>query len=298
MRMKELLLITLFASASNARAQDTVLQPAETMRERGDSGSTGSEPSEAAEPIYESDNVGTYNQPRWTASRRFPTTRVYVAPKGQVGFEWWLETKLDLSDTDNVRHRSQFEFEFGLGSRLQLDVYLATQQEGWQGPLELHSEKVELRYALGDWDAIPLNPTLYLEYARVNNEPDVLESKLLFGGEFTPHLFWGANLVWEHQLAGDEENEYALTGALSYEVLEGVFSLGAEAKFEVVDHAGHRFDVGANHEFLAGPSLQWRPFESMHIDLVALLGFEKETSGGVGRTVGIAEPTLVIGAEI
>jgi len=37
--------------------------------------------------LREEDRIGPYGQPRWTAHRRFPSTRVYVAPPGQFEFE-------------------------------------------------------------------------------------------------------------------------------------------------------------------------------------------------------------------
>jgi hypothetical protein len=58
----------------------------------------------------------------------------------------------------------------GLGHRLQLDLYLQTEQAGHQAPLEIGAEKVELRWALADWGVIPLNPTLYAEFVRNNDQ--------------------------------------------------------------------------------------------------------------------------------
>ncbi|MDA1192303.1 MAG: hypothetical protein O3A46_11555 [Candidatus Poribacteria bacterium] len=40
--------------------------------------------------LREEDRIGTYEQPRWSASRRFGRTRVYVRPEGQFEFEYWF----------------------------------------------------------------------------------------------------------------------------------------------------------------------------------------------------------------
>src|SRR4051794_15727382 len=40
--------------------------------------------------LREEDRVGSYGQPRWTATRRFLGTRVYVEPEGKIEFEYWL----------------------------------------------------------------------------------------------------------------------------------------------------------------------------------------------------------------
>jgi hypothetical protein len=246
----------------------------------------------------EEERIGDYAQPRWSATRRFPTTRVYVKPAGQFGVEWWLETKLDLADTRQVRHRSQYELEMGLGHRLQLDLYLQTEQDGHHGPLAIAAEKAELRWALADWGVIPLNPTLYAEFVRQNGAPPKVELKALFGGQLAPRWHAGANVAFEHLLGADQTNEYALTTAISYSLMDSRFSLGGEIVLETVDHSGRRFTFD-NWELLAGPSLAWAPVAPMHVLLVALLGNETElqASGSKSHTP-LFEPTLVLGWEI
>jgi len=243
-------------------------------------------------PVTSDAPVGKYRQARWTTRRRFPTTRVYVRPEGDVEVEWWLETKLRLDEDADPRYRQQYELEFGLGHRLQLDLYLGTQQFG-EGPMELYQQKVELRYAFADWDEIPTNPTVYLEWVRQNDAPYKGEAKALFGGSLKPQWFWGLNLVWEREFGGEYEHEYALTAGVARTVVEEQLSLGLEAKFESVDVRGNRLGFDA-YEFLAGPSLQWMPSADIHIDLVLPLGFEVEDDD----TAIILEPLIVIGTEL
>lgn len=241
----------------------------------------------------ETERIGDYAQPRWTAFRRFPTTRVYVRPAGTMAFEWWLETKLNLDDTREVRHRSQYEFEFGLGGRVQLDVYMMTEQLGHQGPMRLAAEKVELRYALADWGDIPLNPTLYAEFVRQDEGPPKVEAKALFGEQLGTRVFVASNLVFEHELGDAQENEYAVTFAGAYSLADSHVSLGAEVKLETVDRAGARLTFD-NYEVLVGPSLFVSPIDPMRILFVALFGVEVE-----GNTrVPLFEPTLIVGWEI
>src|SRR5690349_2457006 len=45
--------------------------------------------------LKEEQLVGTYAQPRWTARRRFPSTRVYVVPEGVAQFEQWIRPTFD-----------------------------------------------------------------------------------------------------------------------------------------------------------------------------------------------------------
>jgi hypothetical protein len=243
--------------------------------------------------LHEEERIGSYEQPRWTARRRFATTRVYVRPEGTFALEWWLQLKQSLKDQDVARYRSQYELEMGLGHRLQLDVYVETQQQGHQAPLELRAEKLELRWALADWGVIPLNPTAYVEFIRMHDGPPKIELKALLGEELAPRWHWGFNLVFEHELGGALENEYAAVTGLSYTIADDLFALGAEVKGETVDVAGDRFAFDA-WALLVGPSLSWRPVPPMHVLLVALFGQETE---GPEKT-GIFESTLVVGWEL
>ncbi|QQR90000.1 MAG: hypothetical protein IPJ88_17865 [Myxococcales bacterium] len=237
--------------------------------------------------------IGSYKQPRWTSFRRFANTRSYVRPAGTFAFEYWWENKTSLRDATDARNRSQFEVEFGLGYRLQLDVYLQTEQLGLDGSYQLQREKLELRYALADWGKIFLNPTLYFEVVRQRDAPVKLEGKLLLAEQFGQRWFFASNLVFERELGGGEAHEYQLTTALAYSMVDSRFSLGAEVKLEMVDAPGARFAFDA-YEALAGPTLFWSPVDPMRVLFVALLGAEVEN----GQTTGLFEPTLIFGWEI
>jgi hypothetical protein len=215
---------------------------------------------------------GSYNQPGWTERRRFPETRVYVAPAGTATFEVWAEPKVSLVGND-VRLRTMYEASFGLGHHLQLDLYLRLESNGTSA-VELESERIELRWALADWGVLWGNPTLYLEWIRYTSAPQRLELKLLLGGQFTDRLYWGANLFWERELwGGPQEAEYGVTLGLSYSLLDSKFSLGAEARLELVDHRDTRFNPDSL-ELLVGPSITWRPVPNAHLLLVAFIGPE------------------------
>ncbi len=246
-------------------------------------------------PPSENDPVGPYGQPRWTDRRRFPATRVYVAPPGSATFEFWFEPKVS-SDGSPMRLRSMYEMSFGLGHRLQLDLYLRLQHKGTD-PMQLESERVELRYALADWGVIPGNPTLYLEWIRPTVDPQRVELKLLLGGQLSPRLFWGANLFWERELwGGPQESEYGATLGLSYSLLDSKLSLGAEAKVEFVDHRTTRFNPD-EIELLLGPCISWRPIPNAHVLLVAFLGpeFSRPDSLTPHGAVVVFQPNLVMG---
>ncbi len=303
------LALSVLTAAVPAAADEAVPQPAEAARKEHQAPS--SQPwrtrSYEAPALYQTtvlgervprdeQLIGEYAQPRWTARRRFPTTRVYVRPRGSLGVEYWLESRFNLDDASEQRYRSQFEFEMGLGHRLQLDFYLTTEQVGFSGPLALASEKIELRYALADWGVLPANPTLYLEWVHQHDGPQKLEGKLLLSGPLARRWFWGANLVFEQELGGEHEQELIITGAVARTVVDERFSLGLEAQVELVDDDRRAFP--ASYEVLAGPSLQWTPVGPVHLDLVLLFGFETERERGESETAPVAQPLLVLGYEI
>ncbi|MFL5318992.1 MAG: hypothetical protein ACJ790_04995 [Myxococcaceae bacterium] len=238
-------------------------------------------------PIHEEDRVGENNQPEWSTQRRFPTTRVYVAPAGSASLEFWLNTKHPLNDLGGSRFRTTYEAEFGLGHRLQLDLYLETEQEG-PGPFELKREKIELRYALAKWGVIPGNPTLYAEAVREFDGPVNGEFKVLFGGQVRPRLHWGANVIWERTFDATQLNEYALAGGLAWTIIDEKLSLGVEGQIEMTDVKRSRFHLDSV-EPLIGPSLMFRFHPRASLMVVALAG--AEFAGG--KTTPLLEPTLI-----
>ena len=126
----------------------------------------------------------------------------------------------------------------------------------------------EVRYALADWGKIPLNPTLYLEYAEHNHDPNTLEGKLLLGTDLSPRWHWGLNLACEQELSGTDNTELAASQGISYTVIDQKLDAGVEMEYY---HEKAKGSPGEN-EFLIGPSLQWRPTSRWHLDLAPLIG--------------------------
>ena len=224
-------------------------------------------------PLREEDRIGSYAQPRWTAHRRFTTTRVYVVPEGFFEFEYWLIP--EFARHGEVGVTIQHEVELGLPGRLQLDLYSVTHKQGKQGRLSQDEEKVELRWALARWGALPLNPTLYLEWIGIDRAPDHLEGKLLLGGEAAPGWHWGVNLVLEHEMGAEQENSNEVTAGLSRTVADHRLSFGAESKFAFVDVSASRGHYA--REIQLGPSVQFQPLHRMHVDLVPLFSATEDS---------------------
>jgi hypothetical protein len=246
-------------------------------------------PGEARPELVEEDQVGAYGQPRWSTNRRFPTTRMYVIPAGKAEAEYWLRWTGPLDAFSAQREtRSFYEMGFGLGHRLQLDIYLVTQQDGGgeTSAIQLKREQVEVRYALADWGKLWGNPTLYLEYQRRSGENDWVEPKLLLGGTLAPGIHGAVNLVLERELGGRQEDEWDLTAGLSRTIVDQVFHVGLEAYAEVHDVKGARLKFGDSERlFLGGPSVLWHPVAPMHLLVSPLFGRGSPGGGGPNRTV-------------
>jgi hypothetical protein len=235
----------------------------------------------------EEDRVGPYKQPEWTQHRRWPTTRVYVQqPPGEVEFEQWLEIRVPKKGGKNNETRLRQEFEFGLGGRFQLDLYMLEvykQRQNTAGVEENFFEwrgwSAELRWAVADYDEIFGNPTLYFEYILLNEGGDTIEPKLLLGGEVAPGWHWGVNFVYERELQGerDRTEEFKITIGFSHTLIDKYLSIGiaGETAYEVEHEDSTRGE--RSREVHIGPSLQFRPVPKAHIDIEPLWGVTGES---------------------
>ncbi len=222
-------------------------------------------------------------RPEWTSARRFPGTRVYIqkAP-WEFGVESWWRIKHKRNGT--VAHRVLQEVEIGLPGRLQLDLY--AQEEGSPGThFHFHSFNVELRWAPWEWGKVWGNPTLYAEYKFADDHwgPDVYEFKLLLGDQLAPRWHWGVNFVWESETGGEREQEFQITGGLSYTVIDSKLSVGVEAFYDRDTVKGQRSNPA--HMFALGPSLQWRVNKNLHVDLNCQFGLNRATERQIAYLV-------------
>lgn len=213
--------------------------------------------------------VGPYRRPMWTLHRASPTTRIYLqVDPGEVEFEHWMDIRLrkKRSDPDD-RIRMSEEFEFGLGYRLQLDLYLNTifTRAGEASTIAIRSWAAELRYALADWGVIWGNPTLYLEYIQWNaGQGDAhadaasasWEVKLLLGDELGNGWRWGANFVYEATF-NNSVREHAVTYSLLKTIVDTLLSGGVTVRYvytsEIEDNI---LPKTRSSELYVGPTIQ------------------------------------------
>lgn len=212
-------------------------------------------------------NTGAYDQPGWVQRRPFGTTRVHIQRNpGEITVEQWMRVR---KYGDEYKFRFREEVEFGLPNRVQIDLYYDwTLEDREADHLDFAGE---VRWAPADWGKMALNPALYLEYKLVDSTRggDVIEPKILLGEDFGDGWHWGMNFVYERELSGEQAEEYAITQAVSKTIMESL-SLGAEMAVKSETVEGARDD--AEHKFLIGPQLQWRPTKKTHLNLVGLFG--------------------------
>ncbi len=227
---------------------------------------------EGQKALREEQTVGSYGQPVWTVDRRFAETRVYVRPEGSLEFEYWLIPTIPRRGPTEID--SQFELEFGLPYRIQLDLYLTNVYER-SGGKTFTNGSIEFRYALADWNKIWGNPTLYIEWEHQDEGPDILESKILFGGDAAPRWHWGWDLTFEHAFGDDYYDQYETTAGLSYTLVDNKVDIGAE--FKLQEDTFHDSRSHFHDNVLIGPSIQWRPSQRMHIDFTPFVGLTHES---------------------
>src|SRR5712664_3803424 len=94
------------------------------------------------------------------------------------------------------------EIEMGLPARF--TVGIQNQVEHFAGETRDRSFTLEARYALADWNKLPLNPTISAEYqfGLSNALPDSGEVALLMSHDF-PHLIeWAMNIFVDREFGG------------------------------------------------------------------------------------------------
>ncbi len=98
--------------------------------------------------------------PAFSRTRFAPTTTAYVLPPGAVLSATIYEG--DFTRHSGPDHNFTQEFEFGLPHRFGVAAEFATEVFG--DTRQVRAISIEGRYALADWNKIPLNPTLFAEY--------------------------------------------------------------------------------------------------------------------------------------
>ncbi|MBA3962157.1 MAG: hypothetical protein H0X40_09675 [Chthoniobacterales bacterium] len=192
-------------------------------------------------------------------------------------------------------HSYTTEVELGLPYRF--GVAFENAVETFRGTTQERSFSLEARYALADWDKIPLNPTLFFEYkfgigdilhdegppapagpgeaqAFLNEHnplPDAVEVRLLLAETFG-EVEWALNGFFEQETSGDRGREYGFAQAAMVPVIlpKERLKVGVEMQFMTFTDKGIRNDP--SYRFIIGPTIAWKPSKNTRFDVSPLFG--------------------------
>src|SRR5437764_7093036 len=235
-----------------------------------------------------------YGAPPGLSRSRFSNVvNAYVLPPWSFFFG-------ELYEGQGFRHAAPdhlFTQEIELGLRYRFNVAAEAQFERFNGGGGAQTVSLEARWALADWNKIPLNPTLFAEYkfgvGTIRHEevppppgggeeeeeeggppkvPDAYEVRLLLAQEFFGRIEWAMNWFFEKENTGDRGREWGFSQAALTPVLlpNERLKVGIEMEYKNVTTKDTRGD--AVNSFVFGPSVAWKPSASTRLDISPLFG--------------------------
>lgn len=169
------------------------------------------------------------------------------------------------------------EIEMGLPARFTVGVQ--NQVEHFAGETRDHSFTLEGRYALANWNKLPLNPAISAEYRFGLSDAlhDSGELALLISHDF-PHLIeWAMNIFVEREFGGRQSASagFAQSVEMPFLLPEEKLEVGLEMQYR---SGGERIGGAGSTKGLAiGPTLAWRPTKNVRFDLSPLIGCSDHT---------------------
>ena len=169
------------------------------------------------------------------------------------------------------------EIEMGLPARF--TVGLQNQIEHFVGDTRDRSFTLEARYALANWNKLPLNPAISAEYrfGLSNAARDSGELALLISHDF-PHLIeWAMNIFVDREFDGREGTTAGFAQSIEVPILlpEEKLEVGLEVQYRSGrETTGFR---GTTKGLAIGPTLAWRPTKKVRFDLSPLIGCSDHT---------------------
>src|SRR5437870_190714 len=235
-----------------------------------------------------------YGAPPGLSRSRFSnTTQAYVLPPWSFFFG-------ELFEGQGFRHGPPdylFTQEIEMGLPYRFNVAAETELERFNGGGGAQTVSLEARWALADWNKIPLNPTIFAEYkfgvGTIRHEegrpppgggeeeeedggppkvPDAYEVHLLLAQDFFERVEWAMNWFFEKENTGDRGREWGFSQAAMMPVLlpNERLKVGIEMLYKNVTTKDTRGD--AMNSFVIGPSVAWKPTTQTRLDISPLFG--------------------------
>jgi len=230
--------------------------------------------------------------PGFSRSRFSNLTKAYVLPPG--GVYAGLIYEGDAFRDGPPDHLFTEEVEVGLPHRFGVAFELS--QERFNGDFQNKSFSIEARYALADWNKIPLNPTLFAEYkfgvGTLRHEegpppppeeeeeeesgppkvPDAYEFRLLLAQDFGDKVEWAMNLFFENENTGDRGREWGFAQSATMPILLPNERLKAGVEMQYTNFTVKDTRGDPTHSFVIGPTIAWKPTRNSRLDVSPLFG--------------------------
>src|SRR5438093_5517832 len=235
-----------------------------------------------------------YGAPPGLSRSRFSnTTQAYVLPP-------WAFFFGEIFEGQGFRHGPPdylFTQEIEMGLPYRFGVAAEGKFERFNGGGGAETVSLEARWALADWNKIPLNPTLFAEYkfgvgtirheevpppSRGETEeeeeggppkvPDAYEFRLLLAQDFHERFEWAMNWFFEKENTGDRGREWGFSQSLMTPLFlpNERLKLGLEMEYKNVTTKDTRGD--AVNSFVIGPTVAWKPTAQTRLDISPLFG--------------------------
>lgn len=231
----------------------------------------------------------------YSRSRFSPTVTAYVLPPWTVYTGFGYEGQ--ALRLNRPAHGFTQEIELGLPYRL--GVAVENNFETYRRQTYERTFSIEARYALADWNKIPLNPTIFVEFKKgigdITREegapdrgekrefaelarhpdmriPDSVEARLLLAHDFNHKLEWALNGFFEQEVAGDRGREWGFSQSFMAPVLlpNERLKIGVEMLYSNFTDKDTRSDPA--HRFVIGPAFSFKPTRTTRFDVSPLFG--------------------------
>jgi hypothetical protein len=235
--------------------------------------------------------------PGFSRSRFSNLTQAYVLPPGAVFAGLIYEG--DALKFNRPDHMLTQEIEIGLPCRFGIAVENSV--ENFRGRTQNRTFSIEGRYALADWNVIPLNPTIFVEYKAATGStilhdegppaplgkgeaqaflmqhkplPDAVEVRFLFAQDFTNNVEWAANIFVEQEIGGDRGREVGFAQSVMFPILlpKERLKVGAEMQYTSFTDSGLREAGASSPRVIIGPTAAWKPSKNTRLDVSPLFG--------------------------
>ncbi len=230
--------------------------------------------------------------PGFSRSRFSNITQAYVLPP-------WAFFFGEIYEGQGFRHGPPdhlFTQEIEMGLPYRFGIAGEAKFERFNGGGGAETVSLEARWALADWNKIPLNPTLFAEYkfgvGTIRHEecppppageeeeeeggppkgPDAYEFRLLLAQDFGERFEWAMNWFFEKENTGDRGREWGF----SQSVMTPIFlpnerlKIGVEMEYKNFTVKDTRGDP--QNTFVIGPTVAWKPTPQTRLDISPLFG--------------------------